>query len=319
MSTNQEKQIIEEEKPLTGAKKIANIIMNVLLYVFIIVCLLLVVASISSKKSETGAMTIFGYQARVVETQSMEWADDIKIEHLKLEGTDIDSLDKLPLGEVPKNSLVFIEVVPEDPEQAKLWYDNLKVGDVVTFMYGEYGVIAGRQPIITHRITKITPKLSGGYLLELNGDNKGLTEEDKTSPADTATQYIDTSVESVNYVVGKVTSQSKALGSLIYIVKQPVGIICIVIIPCVIIIILEVIKIVGVLGEDKKKKAEEEKQKMEEEKQKQESEIELLKKQLAALQNHVMSENAETVEPVEKVQAEPLEQSENNATDSPQE
>lgn len=319
MNTNQEKQIIEEEKPLTGAKKLANIAMNVLLYVFIIVCLLLVVASISSKKSGTGAMTIFGHQARVVETQSMEWADDIKIEHLKLEGTDIDSLDKLPLGEVPKNSLVFIEVVPEDPEQAKLWYDNLKVGDVVTFMYGEYGVIAGRQPIITHRITKITPKLSGGYLLELNGDNKGLTEEDKTSPADTATQYIDTSVESVNYVVGKVTSQSKALGNLIYIVKQPVGIICIVIVPCVIIIILEVIKIVSVLGEDKKKKAEEEKQKMEEEKQKQESEIELLKKQLAALQNNVVSEKAETVEYVEKVQAVPLEQSENNATDSSQE
>lgn len=286
----------EEKQPVTGAKKVFNIISSVVLYAFIVLCLALVVASIVSKKSESGAMTIFGYQARIVETKSMEWADDIQIEHLKLEGTDIDSLDDLPIGAIPKNSLVFVDVVPKDEAAAEEWYSNLKVGDVVTFMYGEYGKIEGKQPVITHRITKITPKTGGGYILEINGDNKGLTAEDKSSLADTATQYIDTSIESVNYVVGKVTGQSKLLGNLIYIVKQPVGIVCIVIVPCLIIIVLEIIKIMGVLGEDKKKKAEEEKQRIEEEKQKQESEIELLKRQLAELQSHVMTEKSEPPE-----------------------
>ena len=65
---------------------------------------------------------------------------------------------------------------------------------------------------------------------------------------------------------------------------------CLIIVPSAIILIFEIIKIVGILGEDKKKKAQEEKQK-------QEDEIEALKKQLEELkkQNADNSNKEETI------------------------
>ena len=109
-------------------------------------------------------------------------------------------------------------------------------------------------------------------------------------------QTIDTSLtDSPNYIIGKVTGQSYVLGLLVYAFKTPVGIVCLIIIPCLIIIAFEVIRLVKVFGKDKKEK-------QQAEKKKQEDEIEELKRQLAELQN-----KKNDTAPVEVVETPPVE------------
>lgn len=139
--------------------------------------------------------------------------------------------------------MVFIETVPTEEKAATEWYGKLKAGDVLTFKY-----VYARQETITHRITEITEKPAGGYVIKLEGDNKN-------SDTETLAQTIDTSLaDSPNYVVGKVTGQSYVLGLLITALKSPVGLVCIVIVPCSIIVIFEIVRIVGAVTEEKKKK-----------------------------------------------------------------
>ena len=257
-------------------KKVINVILNVLTYVFIGLCVLLVIVTIVSKRND-GAVNLFGHQARIVVSESME----------KCAETDVSAYD---IKDIPLKSMVFIEVVPEDEAKAKEWYKNLDVGDVVTFRY-KYD----RQETITHRIIEKQENLdangnpTGGYTFTMRGDNKALSNDPNASQADLGTQVINTDLDGVNYIIGKVTGQSKFLGFIIYSLKNPIVMACIIIIPSAIILIIEIIKIVGILGEDKKKKAQEEKQQ-------QENEIEALKRQLEELkkQNAENSNKEET-------------------------
>lgn len=217
-------------------KKVGKIAANILLYVFIAVCLFSVILTISSKKDADGTATIFGVQMRSVLSASME----------KCDATDVSGYE---IKDIPTGSMVFIEVVPEDPEEAAQWYANLKIGDVLTFKY-----VYVKQETITHRITGIRQNADGGYTIRLEGDNKN-------SDSDTLTQTINTSEKnSPNYVIGKVTGQSYLLGLFVKTMKSPVGLICIVIIPSLIIVILEILKIIKLLGADKRKKEQEEKE-----------------------------------------------------------
>lgn len=252
-------------------KKIFKIASNVLLYVFIALCATLVVSSLMMKQSTDDAFTLFGYQARIVQSDSME----------KSELTDVSDYK---IKSIPVKSLVFIETVPEDEANAEKWFADLKVGDVLTFRYVYNG-----QVTITHRIVKIEEKATGGRILTLEGDNKNASTDLMKQTLDTSEHF---DLTNYNYTIGKVTGQSFLLGLLVYAMNTPVGMFCIVVVPCVIIIIMEIIRIVNVFSEDKQKKATEEKAKKDEE-------IELLKKQLAALQASVetiQSEGAPTEE-----------------------
>jgi hypothetical protein len=312
-----------EKKSKSKVKKIFNVIGNIVTYLFIAVCILAVIATITAKKSPDGGMNMFGYQMRVVVSQSMEWPQGTTFEKLGLETEEdskIKSLNDLAIKAIPLRSMVFVSVVPQEKQQADLWYSNLRVGDVLTFQYGEYGKINGQLPIITHRITKIQAVPTGGYRIELKGDNKGLTSETQSSSADTSTQVIYTSDGSVNYVIGKVVGHSHLLGSIITIVQKPVGIVCIVIIPCVIIIILEIIKMSSVISGEKKKKLQEEIELQQAEKERQDNEIELLKQQLAALQQAQTAQaevkEEQSLEISEKVESESDEQTETLSEDN---
>lgn len=217
-------------------QKVGKIAANILLYVFIAVCLFSVILTISSKKDADGTATIFGVQMRSVLSPSME----------KCDATDVSGYE---IKDIPTGSMVFIEVVPEDPEEAAQWYANLEIGDVLTFKY-----VYVKQETITHRITGIRQNADGGYTIRLEGDNKN-------SDSETLTQTINTSEKnSPNYVIGKVTGQSYLLGLFVKTMKSPVGLICIVIIPSLIIVILEILKIIKLLGADKRKQEQEEKE-----------------------------------------------------------
>ena len=223
------------------AKKISNIVLNVLLCIFLVICILAVFLTVFSKKEQDGAVELFGYQMRVVTSESMA----------ECELTDVS---EYKIKDIPVRSMVFVKTMPTDPDKANEWYGDIKVGDVLTFRY----VMQSTQITITHRVTSIAPK-DGGYVIELAGDNKNSTEGQLT-------QVIDTSVpNNTNYVIGKVTGQAYLLGVLMSLLMQPLGIVLAIIVPCFFIMLFEVIKIVKVFDDEKKKKEEEEKAKKENE------------------------------------------------------
>lgn len=250
-------------KPLL--KKIFKISSNVLFYIFIALCAVSVIASFYMKQNSDDALTLFGYQARLVQSDSMA----------KSEFTDVSGYK---IKSIPVQSLVFIQTVPEEEASAEEWFADLKVGDVLTFRYVYNG-----QVTITHRIVKIEEKATGGRILTLEGDNKNASVNLSQQILDTSLHF---DLTNYNYAIGKVVGQSLFLGFSIYAINTPVGMLCMVIIPCLIIIVMEIIRIVNVLGEEKRKKATE----LAEEKQ---LEIELLKQQLATLQATVTT-NANT-------------------------
>ncbi|MBE6691520.1 MAG: hypothetical protein E7590_09660 [Ruminococcaceae bacterium] len=241
---------METKKVLKKTGKIAG---NVLLWVFVFLCILGIFMTISAKRKGDGAATILGMQMRVVQSPSME----------KCDATDVSGYR---IKDIRTGSMIFINVVPKNEAKAEKWYSKLEVGDVLTFRY-----VYTTQETITHRITSIEKKPTGGYIIELQGDNK-------TESTGVLTQVIDTSdVNSYNYVIGKVTGQSYVFGRFMQALRGPVGLICIVILPSVIIIILEVVKILNMLNADKRKA----RQKKEAEQQ---SELDALKRRLAELE-----------------------------------
>ena len=247
---------------VTIAKKVANIVLDVVVVAVLLLALFTMIVTVNAKKSKDGTATIFGYQLRFVQSGSME----------KCAYTDVS---KYKVKSIKVKSCVFIKTAPTDVEKIKEWYKTLKVGDVLTFQY--------KGEIITHRIVKIEEKETGnGYIITLKGDYKSSKDNE---PAE---QVIDTEVDTpatVNYIIGKVTGQSYLLGLCVYVLKKPVGIVCVVIVPCLLMIVIQIFRIVNVLGEDKKNKRKEEQANKDDE-------IEELKRQLAALQNAAAPEES---------------------------
>ena len=208
--------------------RIGAVIRDIIIFVFLLVCIFSVFVTVLSRKDEDGAAEVFGYQMRVVTSDSMA----------ACEHTDVSAYK---IKDIPVRSMVFVEVMPKTPAEADAFYRSLQVGDVLTFRY-----VYTTQITITHRITSITEKETGGFIIELAGDNKNSEDANLT-------QVIDTSVpNNTNYVIGKVVGSSYLLGSFMNFLKQPAGIVLCIIVPCFIIIMLEVIKIVKVLEEDKR-------------------------------------------------------------------
>ena len=236
-------------------KRTGKIAVSLLIYAVVALCLLGVLLTISAKKSEDGTMTIFGMQLRIVLTSSME-ADP---------NTDVSDFD---IKDIPVRSVVFVETVPDDPVEAKAWYAALKEGDVLTFRY-LYNVMP---ETITHRIIDIDPDPeTGGYVIQLKGDNKGEDGENLTQTIYTGR------TNTSNRVIGKVVGQSYLLGLFLSVLREPIGIICMILIPAVAIAIWELVKIINILTSDKRRKAREESEA-------QQNEMEALKRRLAELE-----------------------------------
>ncbi|MBE6655513.1 MAG: hypothetical protein E7609_01415 [Ruminococcaceae bacterium] len=218
-----------------NAKKIITLTGNVLLYLFLGMCVLAVFFTLLGNRDADGALRLFGRELRLVTTDSMA----------ACEQTDVSGYE---VGSIPRLSLIVVETVPEDPKAAQAFYDALRVGDVLTFRY-----VYTSQVTITHRLVQKTPKDTGGYVLTLVGDNKNADTELLTQTIDTA------KTNTMNYVIGKVTGSSYLLGVLLSILRRPIGIVLVIIVPCFIIILLEVFKIIGVVTAEKKKREQEEK------------------------------------------------------------
>ena len=257
-------------------KRAARLILNILMWIFLIACGAMVLVSLTSKRSEDGAVTIGGKELRLVLTKSMEKCSETDVSGYKIK-------------EIREKSVILIERVPEEEEEAEKWYGELKKGDVLTFRY-----VYTKQETITHRIVEIEAKETGGYRITLEGDNKN-------SETGVMRQTIDTSEsDSPNYIIGKVKWTNYPLGVMLYILKQPIGLSLVVIVPSGIIIVWEVIRIVRCMTDEKR-------QKEREEREKQQNEIEELKAKLAALEQNGNVASPEN-EPEEKTN--PREESE---------
>ena len=232
---------------------------DVLFCLIIAFALFVLIISVSSKRDADGTATVFGYQLRFVRSGSMEKCDQTDVSGYKIKS-------------IPVKSCVFIKKAPAPDDQQALneWCSALSVGDVLTFQYSKYGATNIQDKVITHRIVKIEPK-EGGYIITLEGDNKNDT-------GSVGQQVIDTTkADGLDYIIGKVEGQSYFLGLCVYALKSPVGLIFIIIVPCMIVIAYEVIKIITVLNKDKKDR-------QQQEKTAKEDEIALLRKQLEELQ-----------------------------------
>ena len=234
-------------------KKISGIVCNILLCIFLAVCVFSVFLTIFSRKDTDGAAQLFGYQLRIVTTDSMAAS----------EYTDVSAFE---IKDIPIRSMVFVKVMPEEEAEAEEWYRALKVGDVLTFRY-----VYSTQITITHRITSITEKETGGFIIELAGDNKSSTNGQLYQTIDTSVPY------NTNYVIGKVTGTSYIFGLLMSFLMQPLCIALVVILPCFIIILLEVVKIMRMFAAEKRKKVQEQMAQTE-------TELEELRRRLAELE-----------------------------------
>ena len=207
-------------------KKIFKITSDILLYCFIFLGLITIIITLSSKKDIDGATNIFNYQLRLVITDSMDKCSETNVSKYKIKS-------------IPKNSLVLIRKIKDDD------YKKIKEGDVLTFRY-----LYTEQVTITHRVKSIVEKDTGGYIIELVGDNK-------TGESELLVQTIDTSIEeSPNYIIGEVVYTSIIIGFILNMLKSSLGIVFIILIPSFIIILLEVIKIINITIIEKRKLAE---------------------------------------------------------------
>lgn len=232
---------------------------DVLFCLIIAFALFVLIISVSAKRDADGTANVFGYQLRFVQSGSMEKCDQTDVSGYKIKS-------------IPVKSCVFIEKAPapEDQQALNEWCSALSVGDVLTFQYSKYGAANIQDKVITHRIVKIEPK-EGGYIITLEGDNKNDT-------GSVGQQVIDTTkADGLDYIIGKVEGQSYFLGLCVYALKSPVGLVFIIIVPCMIVIAYEVVKIITVLNKDKKDR-------QQQEKTAKEDEIALLRKQLEELQ-----------------------------------
>lgn len=232
---------------------------DVLFCLIIAFALFVLIISVSAKRDADGTANVFGYQLRFVQSGSMEKCDQTDVSGYKIKS-------------IPVKSCVFIKKAPapDDQQALKEWCSALSVGDVLTFQYSKYGAANIQDKVITHRIVKIEPK-EGGYIITLEGDNKNDT-------GSVGQQVIDTTkADGLDYIIGKVEGQSYFLGLCVYALKSPVGLVFIIIVPCMIVIAYEVVKIITVLNKDKKDR-------QQQEKTAKEDEIALLRKQLEELQ-----------------------------------
>ena len=148
--------------------------------------------ALTAPRGVDGASQIFGHELRIVESDSMQEHPDTNV-------------SDYAIGSFKKNTMVALELVPENDSEAFAWYESVQEGDVLTVRY-----TYDRQVTITHRV--ISKKLNDdgtGYIIKLQGDNLN-------SNSAQLTQEIDTSDgQSTNYVIGRVVWKSYPVGVVI--------------------------------------------------------------------------------------------------------
>ena len=133
---------------------------------------------------------------------------------------------------VPNINVLDVIIITRVNEPSKL-----KVGDVVTFNSTDY---RSSGVTVTHRIRKIEKTSDGKYLFTTKGDANN-TEDATRQP--------------FNSIYGKVLIRIPKLGYIQYVLSSVLGWIVLIIVPTIIIIGLDIIKIIKTIKNDSKIKS----------------------------------------------------------------
>ena len=134
------------------------------------------------------------------------------------------------ISTIPVSSLVLIHKVNSDD-----FYQSVKIGDVLTFNYTH--PVSKENMVVTHRITDIRES-SGVYTYTLKGDSVA------DDPTNGSSQIV---TSDSGDIIGKVVGVSHWLGILIIFMSTWTGKICLITIPCVLLIVFELRNILNVL------------------------------------------------------------------------
>lgn len=225
-SVQEEPKLEPEKETKKGWKKALDIISWIIIGILIVFDGFAIANRIYYAQNNT-TIPFFGMETRLVVTDSMEGDEDFYAEHPEYEITRID-----------QHSCVFIELAPENPTDD--FYKNLKVGDVLTFIDQES--VPGTKITNTHRIIAITEK-ANGYDYTLRGDLKkdGHFGTTQTAGSDYGT------------IIGKVTKVDKGLGIFLWeLTEGKVLMVVLVILPCAVLMIFELGKVIYIVSQNRK-------------------------------------------------------------------
>ena len=169
--------------------------------------------------------------------RSLDFSDtDVKI--VVSGSMDGEPRTQYDIETIPVKSMVFIHRVPDDPGS---FYSSMKVGDVLTFDY--IHPVSHETMVVTHRIIDIR-ETGGVYTYTLKGDS---IADDPTNGS------VQTVTSDSGDVIGKVVGVSHALGVLAVFLSSWTGKFCLILVPCMVLIVSEAGNIVRILrdgGED---------------------------------------------------------------------
>ena len=133
---------------------------------------------------------------------------------------------------IPVKSMVFISEVPSDEGSRNAFYDSLEVGDVLTFDY--IHPVSHESMTVTHRIVGIT-EADGVYTYMMQGD--AIADD----PLNHSVQIV---TSDSGDIIGKVTGVSYALGALTVFLSTFEGKVCLIAVPCLLLIAMEILSLV---------------------------------------------------------------------------
>ena len=132
-----------------------------------------------------------------------------------------------PIDTIPTESMVIIHKV-----NGSDFYSSLKVGDVLTFDYNH--PVSKENMVVTHRIIDIKES-DGIYTYTLKGDSIA------DDPTNGSVQVV---TSDSGDIIGKVVGVSHWLGVLTVFLSTWIGKICLIAIPCILLIVFELMNIV---------------------------------------------------------------------------
>ena len=138
------------------------------------------------------------------------------------------------ISTIPTGSMVFIEKVSGDG-----FYRSLDVGDVLTFHYSH--PVSREDMVVTHRIVAISED-AGRYTYTLTGDSMA---DDPTNSS------VQTVTSDSGDIIGKVVGVSPVLGKVAVFLSSWTGKVCLILVPCAILVASETRNILRILREGK--------------------------------------------------------------------
>ena len=173
-------------------------------------------------------LSVAGYMIHL-NGNSLDYSEtDVKI--VVTGSMDGEPRTQYDISSIPTGSMIFIHKVTDDS-----FYSSLRVGDVLTFNYMH--PTEKKNMVVTHRIIQIS-ETGGVYTYTLAGDS--IVDD----PTNGSTQVV---TSDSGAIIGKVVGVSHVLGVLVTFMSKDAGKICFILIPCIILIVAEVLNIVKIL------------------------------------------------------------------------